>query len=185
MSAVPKIHPEAYVCEDTVITGNVTIGKGTVVHPKCVIRADKGAIVIGENNILEERVRIESSKEATNMRIGKFNVFEVGCKVSDSDVDHFNLFEVECIIPKGIKIETNCVIGTRVELDPTVTKVVKSNTVFFRVGSDPRASTHRNMSRVQVPENAIEHREIVKRHIHCLTDPKSRSFIGRTNKLRK
>ncbi len=38
----------AIVCKDSVLEGDVRIGKGTVVNPKCVIRAEKGPIEIGE-----------------------------------------------------------------------------------------------------------------------------------------
>ena len=48
MSSVAKIHQEAFVCKEAILSGHVTIGKGTVVHPKCVIEAVEGSIVIGE-----------------------------------------------------------------------------------------------------------------------------------------
>jgi dynactin-6 len=38
--------------------GNVTIGTGTVVHPKAKIIAEAGPIIIGENNLIEEQVVI-------------------------------------------------------------------------------------------------------------------------------
>jgi dynactin-6 len=55
------IHPGALVCEDLVVEGeySVTIGPGTVVQPRCRILALGGPVVIGGNNILEERVVIE------------------------------------------------------------------------------------------------------------------------------
>lgn len=50
-----KIAPTAVVCNEAVLFGDITIGEGTVVHPKAVIVARSGPIVIGNNNIFEEQ----------------------------------------------------------------------------------------------------------------------------------
>jgi dynactin 6 len=36
------------------VLGAVNVGEGTVIHPKAVINAESGSIVVGENNIIEE-----------------------------------------------------------------------------------------------------------------------------------
>ena len=51
-------HSTAVVCQDVQIVGDVTIGAGTVVHPKAKISALRGPIVIGENCIVEELAAI-------------------------------------------------------------------------------------------------------------------------------
>jgi dynactin-6 len=43
-----KIMAGATVCQDAELIGDITIGKGTVVHPKCTIHAEGGPIIIGE-----------------------------------------------------------------------------------------------------------------------------------------
>ena len=48
------IHSKAVVCQDVELKGDITIGAGTVVHPKVSIYAIGGPIVIGSNNIIEE-----------------------------------------------------------------------------------------------------------------------------------
>ncbi|KJH51719.1 bacterial transferase hexapeptide repeat protein [Dictyocaulus viviparus] len=55
-----NIHPTAIVCREAVLEGNVRIGAGTVVHPFAIIKASNGPILIGENNIIEERSLIEN-----------------------------------------------------------------------------------------------------------------------------
>ena len=55
-------------------------------HPGCSIIAEGGDIIIGENNIFEEKVRIINRNRKDehgrpikkDMIIGNFNVFEVG-----------------------------------------------------------------------------------------------------------
>ncbi|KAJ1992085.1 hypothetical protein H4R33_001141 [Dimargaris cristalligena] len=68
-----SIAPGAIVCVDTVISGPVTIG--TVVHPQCQIIAERGPIIIGQNNIISESARIINRRPET-MLIGDFNVLE-------------------------------------------------------------------------------------------------------------
>ena len=47
-------HPSALICLDTDIRGEVTVGAGSVVHPRAAILAVGGPIVIGRNFVLEE-----------------------------------------------------------------------------------------------------------------------------------
>lgn len=50
----------AFVALDTVKQGRITLGYGTVLHPKAVIRAGTGSIIFGTNNIVEETAVIEN-----------------------------------------------------------------------------------------------------------------------------
>lgn len=42
------------MCQDVELKGDITIGSGTVIHPKATIFAIAGPIVIGANCIVEE-----------------------------------------------------------------------------------------------------------------------------------
>jgi carbonic anhydrase/acetyltransferase-like protein (isoleucine patch superfamily) len=46
------------VCQEALLQGEITIGAGTVIHPKAQILAEAGPIVIGENNLVEENAVI-------------------------------------------------------------------------------------------------------------------------------
>ncbi|RXW20457.1 hypothetical protein EST38_g5391 [Candolleomyces aberdarensis] len=48
------IHSKAVVCQDVELKGDITIGAGTIVHPKATIFAIAGPIVIGAGCIIEE-----------------------------------------------------------------------------------------------------------------------------------
>ena len=54
------IGKDAVVCKEATLKGDITIGAGTVVHPKAFIHAEAGPIVIGEKNIVEEQVVIHN-----------------------------------------------------------------------------------------------------------------------------
>ena len=86
-----NISPKATVCADTVIEGDVTIGESTVIQPGVIIRAVGGPIVIGNRNIVEERVELVNpatpdGSPAPPMVIGSLNVFEVASKVHGAKV---------------------------------------------------------------------------------------------------
>lgn len=49
-----KILPGATVCEDCTLEGDITIGGGTVIHPRVTIIAEGGPIIIAEYCIIEE-----------------------------------------------------------------------------------------------------------------------------------
>jgi len=74
-----SIHTKAVVCQDVDLRGDITIGSGTIVHPKATIFAITGPIVIGTGNIIEEGAIIINRKKET-MRIGDENLFEIGCR---------------------------------------------------------------------------------------------------------
>jgi dynactin-6 len=87
MSKSVKIAPGAMVCNEYELLGDITIGSMTVIHPKALIIAEAGPIIIGECNIVEEQARIINRRppgEAVPtsvpvMIIGANNVFEVDC----------------------------------------------------------------------------------------------------------
>ncbi|KHJ84040.1 bacterial transferase hexapeptide repeat protein [Oesophagostomum dentatum] len=78
-----EIHPTAIVCREATLEGCVSIGAGTVVHPFAIIKATNGPIIIGENNIIEERSLIENLLEDGDkvMEVGNQNIIEVGARV--------------------------------------------------------------------------------------------------------
>jgi NDP-sugar pyrophosphorylase family protein len=51
---------KAIVPRETELKGEVTVGSGTVLHPSAKILALNGPIVIGEGNIIEEKVEIRN-----------------------------------------------------------------------------------------------------------------------------
>lgn len=53
-----KIDEGAVVCLESQLRGTITIGKDSVVLNKASIFADAGPILIGENNIIEEKATI-------------------------------------------------------------------------------------------------------------------------------
>ena len=64
-----KIAPDAMVCNECELHGDITIGSMTVIHPKASIIAEAGPIIIGECNIVEEQARIINRLEVDTFNL--------------------------------------------------------------------------------------------------------------------
>jgi carbonic anhydrase/acetyltransferase-like protein (isoleucine patch superfamily) len=51
---VPQVHPDAFIHPDAVLIGAVTIGALSTVWPGAVLRADDGAIFVGERTSVQD-----------------------------------------------------------------------------------------------------------------------------------
>lgn len=96
--------------EKTVITGEVTIGAECVIHPTTQIIAKNGPIVIGNNNLIEERVVIINNRPQP-MHIGDHNVFEVDSYCDSARVGSNNIMEAKSSIGPDIELSDGCIIG--------------------------------------------------------------------------
>lgn len=111
-----KCSPTTLICrEKTVILGDVTIGADCVIHPASVIIAKEGPIVIGNSNLIEERVKIVNDRRNT-MNIGDHNVFEVNSQCQAPLVGNHNILEAKSRVGRNIELTNNCVIGAGCEL---------------------------------------------------------------------
>ncbi|XP_034829906.1 dynactin subunit 6 [Maniola hyperantus] len=137
MSQNIKILPGATVCEDCTLEGDITIGGGTVIHPRVTIIAEGGPIIIAEYCIIEEYSTIihkKSDKQENPPKplfIGAHNVFEVGCKLESpfGHVGENNVFECKSYVGVDVKVGSGCVIGAACRL--TVPQSLQDNTVIW------------------------------------------------------
>ncbi|KAI9222132.1 trimeric LpxA-like protein [Blastocladiella britannica] len=147
------------VCQDAELRGAITLGVGTVIHPKAkIISTAGGPILIGRNNIIEEGVTIINSS-TSGMVIGDDNLFEVNCYVASKYIGHYNIVEPRAHIGENTSIGENCVIGAM--CSTATDEVIPSNTVIF--GSD-------NQRRMQRPEAADERAMLHARHLEYLRE---------------
>ncbi|PIO71996.1 bacterial transferase hexapeptide repeat protein [Teladorsagia circumcincta] len=113
-----EIHPTAIVCREATLEGCVRIGAGTVVHPFAVIKATNGPIVIGENNIIEDRCLIENVLEEGDkvMEIGDQNIVEVGAVIYAPRIGNNNVLHVQCEVGPNSCVSNGCSVGVRCKL---------------------------------------------------------------------
>ena len=98
--------------------GRVVFGDNCIVHPKCQIIAEAGDIIIGDYCIIEEKCKIinrlkrdeKGAPIRKEMKIGKYNFFEVGALVDSTDIGEMNEFQFKCVVADS-KIESFCQIN--------------------------------------------------------------------------
>jgi len=128
MSSI-KITPGALVCNEAEIIGEVTIGVRTVIHPKASIVAEKGAIIIGDGNLIEEQTKIINRTAGHTMMIGHSNVIEVGAHIEAKVIGDNNVFEAKSVVGPNIELTNGCVVGAMCEL--TGSEKLEENTVVY------------------------------------------------------
>jgi carbonic anhydrase/acetyltransferase-like protein (isoleucine patch superfamily) len=58
----PDIHPDAFVHDDAVVIGRVTIGAGSSIWPGAVLRGDGAGIVVGERTSIQDGAVIHCTR---------------------------------------------------------------------------------------------------------------------------
>lgn len=98
------------IAQDADLRGEISVGSGTVIHPKATILALQGSISIGSNCIIEETAVIVN-RSSNPVKIGDNNLFEVGCRIEAASVGSHNVFEVRSRVAHNVKIGSYSVIG--------------------------------------------------------------------------
>jgi dynactin-6 len=105
-------------------------------------------MIFGDYCIIEENVKILNQKRTDaqgnpvkrTMRIGNYNMFEVGAQIDSTDIGDLNEFGVKSQIQRG------CTIGSHCKINPTVivpqrTKLESNSVVigngFIRIDTEP------------------------------------------------
>ncbi|KIJ38913.1 hypothetical protein M422DRAFT_32978 [Sphaerobolus stellatus SS14] len=131
------IHAKAVVCLDVELKGDITIGAGTVIHPKATLFAIVGPIVIGQNCIIEESVIIVNRRKEV-MRIGDDNLFEIGCRVESPFIGNANTVSTRARLHHTVRLTSYCVIGVGCLVAPLEDEVLEDFTVIYGPSSERR-----------------------------------------------
>ena len=105
-----KIDKTAKIAKQSVIIGDVTIGRDSCVLYYSVIRGDDASIVIGEETNIQENCTIHVSRDlpvhiGNNVTIGH-NAVVHGCTIGDR-----TLIGMGAVLLDGAKIGSDCIIG--------------------------------------------------------------------------
>ncbi|KAG2019867.1 hypothetical protein CC2G_005265 [Coprinopsis cinerea AmutBmut pab1-1] len=164
------IHSKAVVCQDVEMRGDITIGAGTIVHPKVTIFAIAGPIVIGSGCIIEEATIIVNRRKEV-MRIGDDNLFEIGCRVECPSVGDFNTISTRSRVHHTVRISSFCVIGAGCLVVPIEDEVLEDYTVVY----GPSAERRKWSGRGKIQEADLRHK-----HAEYL-----REMLPKFNRLRR
>ncbi len=131
-----NIAPGAIVCNESQLVGDISIGTRSVVHPKAQIIAEAGPIIIGENNLIEERAKIINAKDPNEttdttrvMIIGNNNVFEVDSTSYALKIGDFNNLESKSVVGKSVVMTNGCIVGAGCQI--LTEEVIKENSVIY------------------------------------------------------
>ena len=169
MSSV-TISSGAIVCNESTIVGDVSIGTRTVVHPKAQIIAEAGPIIIGENNLIEERARIVNTASGDGettpvMIIGNSNVFEVDCCSNALKIGDNNVLESKSYVGRATELSNGCIVGAGCKV--MTTEVLPENCVIHGSRNDRRIQSDK-----PAPQNLqIEFLSKVLPNYHHLKKP--------------
>ena len=112
-------------------------------HFQAQIIAEAGPIIIGENNMIEERARIINAKDpnATSettrvMIIGNSNVFEVDSTSYALKIGDFNNVESKSIVGKSTVLTNGCIIGAGCKI--VTEEIIPENCVIYGSKNDRR-----------------------------------------------
>ncbi|KAF5358553.1 hypothetical protein D9756_001308 [Leucocoprinus leucothites] len=153
------IHSKAVVCQDVELKGDITIGAGTIIHPKATIFAIAGPIIIGSGCIIEEAAIIVNRKKET-MRIGDDNLFEIGCRAECPSIGNANTISTRARVHHTVSIGSYCVIGATCLLVPTEDEVLPDYTVVYGPSAERRTWSGRG--KIQEADLRRKHADYLK-----------------------
>jgi dynactin-6 len=128
------------IAQDTDLRGDIEIGTGSVLHPRCTILAMMGPILLGCNCIVEENAVIVN-RTKQKMVIGDDNVFQVGCRVESPSIGSSNTFGVKCRVVATVGIGSHVNVGAGC--------VVLPRPLFITEVPTTESETNTALSRVQ------------------------------------
>ncbi len=106
----PVVAENAFVAENAVLIGDVTLQKGANIWYSAVLRADENTIVIGENSNVQDNATVHVSKTCPvilgkNVTVGH-NAIVHGCTIGDG-----TMIGMGACVLNGAVIGNNCLIG--------------------------------------------------------------------------
>ncbi|PWZ00227.1 trimeric LpxA-like protein [Testicularia cyperi] len=143
------------------LRGDISIGSGTVIHPKATILALQGPISIGSDCIIEETAVIVN-RSRNLLKIGDSNLFEVGCRIEASVIGSNNIFEVRSKVASNVAVGSFCTIGAGCTVVPQPLLREDLSSIFddgdedeqgsLKTTGDDNAETDEDVANVQSDE---------------------------------
>jgi len=106
----PKIHKTSFIAKNTVIIGNVKIGKNCGVYPCAVIRGDQNSIEIGDGSNIQDGCVIHCD-EKNNVKIGKNVTIGHCAMIHGASIEDDCLIGIHATVLNGAKIRKGSIIG--------------------------------------------------------------------------
>lgn len=156
----PNASKSAFIAENAVAAGNVTLKSGSSVWFCAVVRAEEESITVGENTNIQDNCTVHSSKGfpvkiGNNVTIGH-NAVVHGCTVGDG-----SLIGMNATVLNGAVIGKNCLVGAGALV--TENKVFPDNTLILGVPARAVGTVDKK-AEGQLAENAKHYLEMAKEY---------------------
>jgi carbonic anhydrase/acetyltransferase-like protein (isoleucine patch superfamily) len=121
--AVPQIHPDAWVADEAVLIGAVTLGAEATVWPHAVLRADDAPIRIGARTSVQDGCVLHVSEDlptsvGEECVIGHLVHLE-GCTIEDRALVGTGAIVLhEAVVGTGALVAANAVVRNRMVVPP-------------------------------------------------------------------
>jgi len=130
----PKIHNAAWIADDAIIAGQVSIGALSSVFYKTVIRGDVNKIVIGERTNIQDHSMVHGSYNGKDTIIGDDITIGHRAIIHGCEIQSNSLIGMGAIILDNAIIEEHVIVGAGSLV--TMGKVLKSG--YLYMGSPAR-----------------------------------------------
>lgn len=146
----PNVSNAAFVAENAVVAGNVTLERGSSIWFCAVVRAEEEGVTVGEGSNVQDNCTVHSSKGypvkiGSNVTIGH-NAVVHGCTVGNG-----SLIGMNATILNGAVIGKNCLVGAGALV--TENKSFPDNTLILGVPARAVGTIDDEAAR-QIAENA-------------------------------
>jgi len=143
----PTITKAKFIAPSVVLAGEVNVGVGSSIWYSTVVRADQGAITIGENTHIQERVVLRSGLVGDNKAIviGNNVTIETGVLIEGPCVVEDGAYLCAgCLLLPGSQVQKDAVVGTGVVIDAGAT--VSSGTIVLAIAGEGNPSQARPLT---------------------------------------
>ena len=109
------------ICDKAVLQGTITIGAGSVIHPRARLRAvsPSSSVVIGVQCVVSEDAVVEAVGESACVTVGNWVVLESRAVVRGS-VGHASWLRCGCEVTESGMVGRGCEVGVGVRVDGKV-----------------------------------------------------------------
>lgn len=151
----PDIKKAAFIAENAVIIGDVTLGEGSSVWYGAVLRADDEKIVVGKNSNIQDNCTVHCSKGfpaviGDDVTVGH-NALIHGCTIGNNC-----LIGMHATVMNGAKLGENSLVGAGALV--TENKEFGDNTLLMGVPAKAVAALDEKTAE-QIRFNAVHYRE--------------------------
>lgn len=162
----PTIDHSAYVFENAILIGQVTLKAQVSVWANVCIRADNDQIIIDEGSNIQEGSVLHVD-EGTPLQVGKYvtvghQAMLHGCTIGDG-----SLIGMQAIVLNNAVIGKNCIIGAGAIVPEG--KIIPDNSLVIGVGKIVREVTEEDMARVRAgTQTYIDRSDFYRRELKRL-----------------